>query len=210
LKVDTDDRFWAAAELYIATGRPEFEQYVAQYLKHNDYTLFEWKDPSALGMTNYLFQTKRSIAAEIRTQLVSKLQKRADQALAKANRSGYRLANNRFIWGSNKIAAEEAITLFYAHQAAPQIAYQTAAADQLDYLLGRNPFNQTFVTGLGTNPVRHTNHLFARAKKIYIPGLLVGGPNNLAQDKIAPAKLGIRSYIDDMPPMSMRSITTHR
>ena len=197
LTVDTDDRFWAAAELYIATGKPEFEQYVAQYLKHSDYTLFEWKDPSALGMTDYLFQTKQPIAAEIRTQLVSKLQKRADQALAKANRSGYRLANNRFIWGSNKIAAEEAITLFYAHQASPQIAYQTAAADQLDYLLGRNPFNQTFVTGLGTNPVRHANHLFARAKKLYIPGLLVGGPNTLAQDKIAPAKLGIRSYIDD-------------
>ena len=197
LTVDTDDRFWAAAELYVATGRPEFEHYVADYLKTNKYTLFEWKDPSALGMTNYLFQTKHPIASDIRAQLVSKLQKRADQALAKANRSGYRLANDHFIWGSNKIAAEEAITLFYANQAKPRAAYQTAAADQLDYLLGRNPFNQTFVTGLGTHPVRHANHLFARAKRIYIPGLLVGGPNDLAQDKIAPAKLGIRSYIDD-------------
>ena len=197
LTVDTDDRFWAAAELYVATGRPEFEHYVANYLKTSEYTLFEWKDPSALGMTNYLFQTKQPIASDIRSQLVSKLQKRADQALSKANRSGYRLANDRFIWGSNKIAAEEAITLFYANQVAPRAAYQIAAADQLDYLLGRNPFNQTFVTGLGTRPVRHTNHLFARAKGIYIPGLFVGGPNDLAQDKIAPAKLGIRSYIDD-------------
>jgi len=197
LTVDTDDRFWAAAELYIATGQSQFEQYVAEYLKHNAYTLFEWKDPSALGMTNYLFQTKQPIDSKIRRQLVSKLQKRADQALKQANRSRYRLANNHFIWGSNKIVAEEAITLFYAHQTEPREAYQTAAIDQLDYLLGRNPFNQTFVTGLGTHPVQHTNHLFARAKGIYIPGLLVGGPNDLAQDQIAPAKLGIRSYIDD-------------
>ncbi|NJR66930.1 MAG: glycosyl hydrolase family 5, partial [Leptolyngbyaceae cyanobacterium CRU_2_3] len=197
LTVDTDDRFWAAAELYIATGQPQFEQYVAKYLKRNDYTLFEWKDPSALGMTNYLFQTKQPIASNIRRRLVSKLQKRANQALDRVNQSGYRLANDRFIWGSNKIAAEEAITLLYAHQVTPRAAYKAAAADQLDYLLGRNPFNQTFVTGLGTHPVRHTNHLFTRAKGIYIPGLLVGGPNNLAQDQIASANLGIRSYIDD-------------
>jgi endoglucanase len=197
LMVDTDDRFWAAAELYITTGQLPFEQYVSNYLKTSEYTLFEWKDPSALGMTNYLFQTRQPIAPDIRTQLVSKLQKRADQALAKANQSGYRLANDRFIWGSNKIAAEEAITLLYAHQATPCAAYQTAAADQLDYLLGRNPFNQTFVTGLGTHPVQHTNHLFARAKGVYIPGLLVGGANELAQDQIAPKKLGIRSYLDD-------------
>jgi endoglucanase len=197
LTIDTDDRFWAAAELYIATGQTKFEQYVSDYLKMNDYTLFEWKDPSALGMTNYLFQTRRPISSNIRKQLVSKLQKRADHALAKANRSGYRLANDRFIWGSNKIAAEEAITLLYAHRAKPHAAYQTAATDQFDYLLGRNPFNQTFITGLGTHPVQHTNHLFARAKGIYIPGLFVGGPNDLAQDQIAPVNLGIRSYIDD-------------
>jgi endoglucanase len=197
LTVDTDDRFWAAAELYITTGQSQFEQYVSDYLKHNDYTLFEWKDPSALGMTNYLFQTQQPIDSHIRRRLVSKLQRRADQALDQANHSGYRLANNHFIWGSNKIAAEEAITLLYAHQVETRAAYQTAALDQLDYLLGRNPFNQTFVTGLGTNPVRHVNHLFARAKGIYIPGLLVGGPNDFAQDQIAPQKLGIRSYIDD-------------
>ncbi|MEM9216329.1 MAG: glycoside hydrolase family 9 protein [Cyanobacteria bacterium P01_F01_bin.150] len=68
--------------------------------------------------------------------------------------------------------------------------------DELDYLLGHNPFDQTFVTGIGTHPVRHTNHLFAKAKQIYIPGLMVEGPNADAQDNIASKDQGLLSYID--------------
>jgi endoglucanase len=79
--------------------------------------------------------------------------------------------------------------------------YLNASRDQIRFILGRNPFNQRFISGVRTNPDKNVNNLFARAekidKKIDIPGLLVGGLNQSAQDKIAPKNAGVLSYIDD-------------
>ncbi len=202
LKIDTDDRFWAAAELFITTRQPQYEEYVAQQLPQLPYSLFEWKDPSALGMVNYLRAMNQSATQSAQSHLITiqitrKIKERADVVLQHVQQSGYRLANHQFIWGSNKMTAEEGITLMLAYQMTRNSSYLQGAIDQIDYLLGRNPFNQTFVTGVGTRPVQHVHHIFARARKIMIPGLLVGGANAGAQDNIAPKNQGILSYIDD-------------
>jgi endoglucanase len=196
LKIDTDDRLWAAAELFITTKEQKYDRYFLQHLP-NDYTLFEWKDPSALGMVNYMRESATSPASEIKLKIAQQILNRADALVKKASTSGYHLANQRFIWGSNKMTATEGLTLILAYRMTDGAAYRQAAIDQLDYLLGRNPFNQTFVTGIGTHPVRHVNHIFARARKITIPGLLVGGANSGAQDGIAPKNRGLLSYVDD-------------
>ena len=197
LKTDIDDRLWAAAELYITTGKANFHDYFLAHVDQFDYTLFEWKDPSPLALINYLKQNRQPVTEEVTNKIQAKLLQRADSLLTKVDRSAYNIANDRFIWGSNKMTAEEGITLVYAYQLTKNTAYLNAAIDQLDYLLGRNHFNQTFITGIGTNPVENTNHLFARAKDIYIPGLVVGGPNSDAQDNMVAKDRGQLSYIDD-------------
>jgi len=197
LQTDKDDRLWAAAELFITTGDSAFEQYLAQNLAFFSFTLFEWADPSSLGMIDYLMQTRRKASDNLKLQIKEKLIQRADSLMQKVSGSGYRLANDNFIWGSNKKAAEEGITLFYAYRVTENQAYFNAAVDQLDYLLGRNHFNKSFITAVGTNSVQHVHHRIAQAKKILIPGLLVNGPNAQAQDGIAPKDLGPLSYVDD-------------
>jgi endoglucanase len=197
LKSDKDDRLWAAAELFITTGNSAFEQYLAQNIPSLSYTLFEWADPSPLGMIDYLMQTQRKGSDNLKQQIKEKLIQRADSLMQKVSLSGYRLANDNFIWASNKMAAEEGITLLYAYRVTGNQAYFTAAVDQLDYLLGRNHFNKSFITGVGSNSVRNVHHRIAQAKKIVIPGLMVGGPNSEAQDGIAPKGLGPLSYLDD-------------
>ncbi len=197
LKIDTDDRLWAAAELFITTKESQFDRYFLQQLPKFDYTLFEWKDPSALGIANYLSEIYTPGSERITAQIAQQILNRADALVKKVSTSGYHLANQRFIWGSNKMIATEGLTLILAYRMTDGPAYRQAAIDQIDYLLGRNPFNQTFVTGIGTHPVRHVNHIFARARKIAIPGLLVGGANHDAQDEIAPKHRGILSYLDD-------------
>jgi endoglucanase len=197
LKIDTDDRLWAAAELFITTKEQKYDLYFLKYLPNFDYTLFEWKDPSALGIANYLSESQTPQSSQIKAKLAQQILNRADALVKKVSTSGYHLANQRFIWGSNKMTATEGLTLILAYRLTDGTAYRQAAIDQIDYLLGRNPFNQTFVTGIGTHPVRHVNHIFARARKIDIPGLLVGGANNDAQDGLAPKHRGILSYLDD-------------
>ncbi len=196
LKIDTDDRLWAAAELFITTKDPKYEQYFFQQLPKFDYSIFEWKDPSALGIANYLNAIKTPHSSKIKAQITTKILHRAETIIQQVKTSGYHLANHRFIWGSNKMTATEGMTLILAYQLTNKSEYRQAAIDQIDYLLGRNPFNQTFVTGIGTHPVTNVNHIFVRARKISIPGLLVGGPNNDAQDNLAPKNRGIRSYLD--------------
>ena len=150
LKTDVDDRLWAAAELYITTGKSSFADYLANNLNAVDYTLFEWKDPSPLALINYLKQNRQPTSVKSIARIKNKIIQRANLLLERVEASAYNIANDRFIWGSNKMTAEEGITLVYAYQLTKNPQYLAAAIDQLDYLLGRNHFNQTFITGIGT------------------------------------------------------------
>ena len=197
LNTDLDDRLWAAAELAVTTGKAEFNDYFARNLDQVEYTLFEWKNPAPLGLVDYLELNSQSLDKELQAKIQTKIQARAEVILAEVNQSTYNIANNRFIWGSNKMTAEEGITLIQAYKQTKNIDYLNAAIDQLDYLLGRNHFNQTFLTGIGANPVQNLSNLYARAKKIAFPGLMVGGANASSHDGMVLRNRGQLSYIDD-------------
>ncbi len=195
---DRDDRLWAAAELYVTTGKNKYKSALAALAPDQAYTMFEWKDPSSLGLFNFMLASDvADLQGGMRAEITLRLLARADKLLARVADSPYRLAVNRFVWGSNKEVAEEAITLAYAHWLTGNRDYLAAALDQLDYLLGRNYFDMSFVTGIGTRFVENVSHHYTRATGAEIPGLLVGGPNELAQANIAPKSAGPLSYVDD-------------
>lgn len=194
LSHDRDDRIWAATELYLTTGDKKWGDYLAVELPDEPLRLFEWKNPVALAFENYLRNGDRR---ELKDIIRHKIIDRADTVLETVSYSGYRIANGRFIWSSNKMTAEEGIILLHAYRLTGRRGYFQAAIDQVDYLLGRNHFNQSFVSGIGTQPVAHVSHIFARAAKIDIPGLFVGGPNALEQSGVGPKFKGPLSYIDD-------------
>lgn len=193
---DNDDRFWAAAELYITTKNKIYLQYINKNIEL-PVNIFEWKDPSLLGKWNLITQLCQAQSLQYCTIFKHQILTRAAIALSRYDKSDYALANQKFIWGSNKIAAEEGILLLMAYQLNGEKKYFDAAVAQADYLLGSNPFSLSFVTGIGERAVKHINHIWARAENIEIPGLLVGGPNSLAQAKIAPKNKGILSYVDN-------------
>lgn len=197
LTTDKDDRLWAAAELFITTGNATFGQYLEQEVPLFSYTMFEWKDPSSLGMVNYLIQNRQKGSDSLKQQIKEKLIAKADSFMEKVAKSGYRLVSDHFVWASNKKVAEEGITLMYAYKLTGNREYLKAGVDQLNYLLGGNHFNLSFITSVGTNSVKNVHHRMAVAKNTVIPGLMVGGPNTYAQDGIAPKDLGPLSYIDD-------------
>lgn len=198
LETDVDDRLWAAVELYITTGTKDLENYFAANLDQAQYDgIFSWKNPSSLALADYLEHDSQPSSANLIAKGKTKIQHQADIILNRVKQSTYNISNDRFIEGSNIMTIEEGNTLVYAYQLTKNKDYLTAAIDQLDYILGRNHFDQTFITGIGTNSVQHLNHLFAIAKKVYQPGLLVGGPNGDAQDGMVSKGRGQFSYIDD-------------
>jgi len=193
LKTNNPNRLWAAAELFITTGDSAFEKSFSKISAN----LSDWIQPAPLGMIDYLMQHRRQSSGVLKREIRAKVLNRADYLMKKVSLSRYHLANDLFIWGSNKIVAEEGITLFYAYRLTGNPEYLRAAIDQLDYLLGRNHFNQSFVSGVGTNFVKNVHHRLAKAAKLRIPGLLVGGPNAATPDNIAPKNRGSLSYVDD-------------
>lgn len=196
LTYDTDDRFWAAAELYLTTKKSEFLVYINQHIEL-PLNLYEWKDPAALGKW-HLYQTLCNDNAQRFCQILQQqFITRADAALARSLDSDYALANDKFIWGSNKMVAEEGLFLLQAYQLTGEEKYAMAAIHQADYLMGANPFSLSFVSDVGEKPVKNVSHIYARGEKEYIPGLFVGGPNQLAQANVAPKNKGILSYVDD-------------
>ena len=197
LQTDVDDRLWAATELCITTGKPIFADYFAANLDKIEYSLFGWKNPAPLALINYLRQEAQPTSEELITKIKTLIRQRGDLLLDKVKQSAYHIANDNFIGNSNQMTAEEGMTLVYAYRLTQNQDYLTAAIDQLDYILGRNHFNQTFITGIGAKSVKQINHPFAVAQKIIIPGLVVGGPNEDAQDGMAIRNKGQLSYRDD-------------
>ncbi|TQV65204.1 MAG: glycosyl hydrolase family 5 [Halothiobacillaceae bacterium] len=195
LHTDRDDRLAAAGELFVTTGEIPFLEVVQALAPSSPYTLFEWKDHSALVLWTLLQHPDKRLD-ELRPIIKSRLLERASAILQRVHNHPFRLANTRFIWGSNKMTAEEGITLLHAYTLTGDKVYRDAAADQVHYLLGRNAFGISFVSGVGERPVRRVNHILSRNTGMYIPGLLVGGPNDSAQDGVAPKGLGMLSYLD--------------
>lgn len=197
LTYDWDDRLWAAVELLISTGDEKYKKYVDKTLPTAPLNPYEWKDPSAMAMAQVLFHPKLQAYKKWRSLTEKKFIARAKKLLGNMAVSGYRIANNRFVWSSNKITAEEGIILMQAYRLTNDRAYLDAAVAQLNYLLGRNHFNMSFVSGVGTNAVTNVSHIYLVAAKAKLPGLFVGGPNELEQSGIGPKNKGPLSYIDD-------------
>lgn len=196
LDTDRDDRLTAAIELFLATQDNEYQEYILAFAPSENYSLYEWKDASSLSLWNLMTLDHTPALADTRLSIQRKLMARADELYEQVLHSPFNVANKKIIWGSNKMTAEEGITLAHAWRLSGDKKYLMAAVDQLDYVFGRNPFNQSFVTGVGENAVKKPVHLFGRSVKRTIPGLLVGGPNIFAQDGIAPKDKGLMSYID--------------
>jgi endoglucanase len=94
------------------------------------------------------------------------------------------------------MTAEEGVLMCLAHRLTRRPELLAAARDQLHYLLGRNHFGTSFVSGMGERAVRNVTHIFGEAARVEIPGLFVGGPNEAEQSNIAPRHLGARSWVD--------------
>jgi hypothetical protein len=197
LKNDVDDRLSAAIELYLATNKDEYLSYIKENATNTEYTLYEWKDISSLSLYHLMQNDNSAELERIRKKIRNSLLARAKMLFETTTKNPYGLANTRFIWGSNKMAAEEGITLINAYRMTNDKAYLKAAVGQLDYLLGRNPLSISYVSGVGENSVEYPNHLYARGIKAKISGFMVGGPNSVGQDNITPKNLGALSYVDN-------------
>jgi len=199
-----DDEFaWAAAELYLTTRDAGYRD--ALKLEAQPIRIPSWGDVVGLAWTS-LAQHRQELSkadAELVTKRVRGL---GDELATTWQASAYRLTMEGpadFVWGSNAHALNQALMLIQAYRLDGDRRKLDAAQSVLDYVLGRNPLGQSYVTGFGLRPPLHPHHRPSEADGVDapVPGFIVGGPNPGQQDqKNCPARyasaLPALSYLD--------------
>ncbi len=184
---DSDERLWASIELYRATGTDEYLNYfLSHYQKVGgpNYTV-SWKNTANFAYYSFLKLPVSIATKNARERIISNLNTYAGYIVTKIEKSGYRcsLNSDEYFWGSNSILLGYAFDLLNAYFITGKEVYFQGAVDQLHYILGRNTFGISFVTGLGTNPVRYPYHQFSMLSDDGnpVPGMVVAGPNKFSK-----------------------------
>ncbi|MCF0215439.1 MAG: glycoside hydrolase family 9 protein [Fibrobacteraceae bacterium] len=181
---DAMDEFrFAAGELYNATKKEEY----LNELKTNPMNGNGpwWGDMNMLGI--YRVATGATIFGDSLSKAAEKiLIDEANSLKAEGDTSGYRLPMHKWNWnwGSNSAVANNGIILLHAYYITGNVAYLNGAQKCLDYLLGKNPFEMSYVTGFGYRSPRNPHHRPSEGDLVDdpVPGMLVGGPHLGKQD----------------------------
>ncbi len=207
---DRDERYWAAAQMYRATGEQAYRTALEGMASM---TGMDWKIVGDYG--NIALLTMDGISEE------DALYQRAKTAIinqattmSKISSGGtYGPAISKFNWGSNMTISNAGVILALAYQLTGTEQYKDAAEAQLNYLLGCNPVSTCFVTGYGTVSPQNPHHRPSMAMKSSMKGMLVGGVNSALEDSAAKAYLAdvadAKCYIDHSESYSTNEITIY-
>ncbi|WP_326825445.1 glycoside hydrolase family 9 protein [Streptosporangium sp. NBC_01756] len=217
----TDEFYWAAAELYITTGEKEFRDYVLASPLHTADIWqehgFNWGSTAQLGRLD-LAAVPNDLPG--RDAVRASVLAGADGYLAiqRAQPYGMPYSPPDFEWGSNSQVLNNAIVLAVAHDLSGEARYRDGVVETMDYILGRNALNQSYVTGYGEVASRNQHsrwysHQLDPALPNPPRGTLAGGANSGIQDPVAQAKLrGCAPqfcYIDDIESWSTNELTVN-
>jgi endoglucanase len=223
---DTADEFyWAATELYITTGKPNYKDDLLKSRFHAPKAGVETA-AGELGWDHLAPAAKISLVtvpnglgdpaiADIRAQIIAA----ANRFLGTIPKRGYRVpmaSDVTYIWGSNGAVMNAAIVLGAAYQLTRDAKYANAVIDCMDYLLGRNPLGFSYVAGYGTHALKNPHHrVWAHQKDPKLPeappGAVSGGPNSTLQDPYI-RKLGMSGcppqtcYVDHVDSYSTNEV----
>ncbi|WP_373532832.1 glycoside hydrolase family 9 protein [Vampirovibrio sp.] len=196
-KGDLPYRVWAAAELYITTGKEQYHRYFLTHVGEVPLQRFAWTNPAIQGITDYLLYAQVQDPA-VASALKANIMRMANGVQDALAQDIYAAGLGRYETGSNPEIAERTALLLTAYRLSGDARYRQTASRSATYLFGLNPMGLTYVTGLSEEPsVTHPAHRWSSAMGKVVPGLLVDGPNETAADGKTPAGLGARSYVDD-------------
>lgn len=213
-KNDTDERFWAAAQMFRATGESKYEEAIS---KIGVKTGLGWSDMGTYGSFAYLTMDSSKQNADIKARIEQSIISQADDLMANVKSNPYGESLEKYFWGCNMDTANGGMILSLAEKidqtTDSEKGYAEAAAEQLNYLLGKNPLGTCFVTGFGTVSPKTPHHRPSMKIGQAVPGMLVGGPDSALEDDTAKAFLKdaapAKCYIDNAESYSTNEVTIY-
>jgi endoglucanase len=179
---DSDDRLWAAAEMWETTGRAgclkDFEIRAAAGSGTKIDVDWDWGSVRNLGMFTYVLSRQEGRDPNLLERVRHDVVVMADSLVVKAEKDVYgRPLAGRYYWGCNGTVARQVLNLQVANKVSPKPEYENAALDAIAHLFGRNYYGCSYVTGLGRQPPMNPHDRRSGADGIQAPwpGYLVGG-----------------------------------
>ena len=176
----SDEKAFASMELFISTGDASYKPTIDP---NKTSIVPAW--PEMYGLAVYAAATHATeLGADAETAKSMLLQYANEFAYAATTGFGVVMSNEDFVWGSNAVAGNQGVFLLYAYYVTGEQKYYEAAKKVIDYLLGKNPLDMSFLTGFGTKSPLKPHHRPSTADKVTppIPGMIVGGPQPGGED----------------------------
>jgi endoglucanase len=177
-----DDFYWAAAELYVSTGK---ENYLEAIGSNDQAYIHQITNSWKFFIRNMGFHTLLITAPDLDPALREKHLALSDEILTNMASIPYGISIDHFEWGSNSDVLNQAMILCIAHHLSGDQKYLDGAIRNTDYIFGKNATGYSFLTGFGSKQVMHPHHRPSGADAIDepVPGFIVGGPNKDKQDR---------------------------
>ncbi|WP_031007980.1 glycoside hydrolase family 9 protein [Streptomyces sp. NRRL F-5727] len=219
----TDEFYWAAAELYLTTGEKRFQDHVLASPVHTADVFgpvaFDWAGTAVPARLDLATVPSRLPG---RDRVRRSVRAGADHYLATLEAHPYGMPyapeGQRYDWGSTHQILNNAVVLATAYDLTGSAKYRDGAVQSMDYVLGRNALNLSYVTGYGEVSAQNQHsRWYAHQLDPNLPrppaGSLAGGPNSSIQDPVAQAKLkgcvGQFCYVDDIQSWSTNELTVN-
>lgn len=207
----TDEKLWAATELYIATGEQTYLDAINTLMAENYRTGLGWANIGSYAL--YDLAKAEGIDATVQEAAKTKFIELADKYLASCKTDGFYIGLDSYPWGSNMDVAQNGAMLLMANKLAPNPEYIEYAQKQRDYIFGLNGVGYCYVTGYGELSPVGTHHRPSQVLGKTMPGMLVGGANENLEDPYAQAVLwgmpGSLCYVDNEQSFSCNEITIY-
>ncbi|MFY0689459.1 MAG: glycoside hydrolase family 9 protein [Cyclobacteriaceae bacterium] len=182
----SDEFYWAAAELFIATQEQKYLDYLLNNPEPIRHQLTNsWKFFIRNVAFHSLIENRHLLPNELAETLVAGQINLADNILKKIDAIPYRIGLDLYEWGSNSDILNQAQILCYAHRLTGDSKYLKAAQQNTDYIFGKNATGYSFLTGFGSKQAMFPHHRPSGADGIEdpVPGFIIGGPNKDQQDR---------------------------
>lgn len=213
---DVSDEFsWAAAELYATTGKWRYLRFIDSELTKDG---FFWKETGGLAdltIVRLPHRFPRWYYHAARERVIAV----ADEYVHDLRSQGYpnpsMPEDGTYAWGSNSATTTSMVIMATAYDVSHKRVYRDAVLESMDYLLGRNAMNQSFISGYGERSSHNQHHRhWAHQIDPSLPspprGAMAGGPNSGLQDPMAQQNLRgcapATCYIDDIGSWSTNEV----
>jgi len=175
-----DDMEWGAAELFRATRERRYLEEAKRYAKLA--ASESWMGKEQTGHYQYYpfmnaghFRLYDLVDSRLKKVLAGYYREGIEQCVRMGERSPYRIGVP-FIWCSDNLVVALATQCLLYDRMAGDDSYRDFAAQQRDWLLGRNPWGYTMFTGIGSVYPRDPHLMTMQLTKQPVRGGLVDGP----------------------------------